>query len=271
MTCGCRMLQLLASGICEDNLQTSSHAPCCAHSRPIPAPRYEREFNRGHRPLLKAVLQARCAGWSGCWVLARKSSGLACARWVAVWQPRLPLTRSAPRPALPQHDEMPSAAMVLMVASVHLPPPGATVPGPPAGPGGAGGAPQPAGVTVRARAACLLRCKSAGSGWPHISPSCPCHPCPSLQLELTDGWYWVRASCDERLTRLAAAGRIGQGDKLRICGAELASPGPGEPLDAAATGAAAERPRCAACCQPAPVQHQTLLRRCPLPPCPQPC
>lgn len=39
--------------------------------------RYEREFNRGHRPLLKAVLQ---------------------------------------------HDEVASAAMVLMVASVHLPP-----------------------------------------------------------------------------------------------------------------------------------------------------
>lgn len=33
-----------------------------------------------------------------------------------------------------------------------------------------------------------------------------------LQLELTDGWYWVRASCDERLTQLARRGRICQGE-----------------------------------------------------------
>lgn len=33
-----------------------------------------------------------------------------------------------------------------------------------------------------------------------------------MQLELTDGWYWVRASCDERLTLLARKGRICQGE-----------------------------------------------------------
>ncbi|KAL4436872.1 hypothetical protein ABPG75_004011 [Micractinium tetrahymenae] len=113
--------------------------------------RYEREFNRGHRLLLKAVLQ---------------------------------------------HDEVASAAMVLMVASVHLPLPGAA-------PGGGGG--DSGGATAAAT------------------------------LELTDGWYWIRASCDERLTQLARAGRISQGDKLRICGGELTSPGPGDPLEAACT------------------------------------
>ncbi|EFN50600.1 hypothetical protein CHLNCDRAFT_59486 [Chlorella variabilis] len=98
--------------------------------------RYEREFNRGHRPLLKALLQ---------------------------------------------QDEVASAAMVLMVAAVLLPAPG-----------------------------------SGG-------------------LVLTDGWYWIRASGDERLTLLARRGCISQGTKLHICGAELASPGPADPLEAAAT------------------------------------
>ena len=32
-----------------------------------------------------------------------------------------------------------------------------------------------------------------------------------MQLELTDGWYWLRASGDERLTQLARWNRIGQG------------------------------------------------------------
>ncbi len=32
-----------------------------------------------------------------------------------------------------------------------------------------------------------------------------------LQLELTDGWYWVNAICDEPLSSLARAGRIMQG------------------------------------------------------------
>ena len=101
-----------------------------------------------------------------------------------------------------------------------------------------------------------------------------------LQLVLTDGWYWIRASGDERLTLLARRGCISQGEalspaegplallsacrpssicghttavtfslvtpchlparcagtKLHICGAELASPGPADPLEAAATG-----------------------------------
>ena len=35
--------------------------------------------------------------------------------------------------------------------------------------------------------------------------------CLPLQLELTDGWYWVRASCDEQLTQLVRKGRICQG------------------------------------------------------------
>ncbi|GAB4823428.1 hypothetical protein N2152v2_010474 [Parachlorella kessleri] len=56
---------------------------------------------------------------------------------------------------------------------------------------------------------------------------------PSVQLELTDGWYWVLAACDDPLALLAKAGKISPGDKLRICGAELQSPGPGEPLEAA--------------------------------------
>lgn len=51
---------------------------------------------------------------------------------------------------------------------------------------------------------------------------------PGLQLELTDGWYSLTAECDEVLSQLTRSGLLGPGSKLRICGAELRSPGPGE-------------------------------------------
>ncbi|KAK9831095.1 hypothetical protein WJX74_003332 [Apatococcus lobatus] len=41
------------------------------------------------------------------------------------------------------------------------------------------------------------------------------------QLQLTDGWYGVRANLDAPLTGLVQSGHISVGCKLRICGAEL--------------------------------------------------
>lgn len=98
--------------------------------------RYEREFNRGHRPLLKSILQ---------------------------------------------HDEPAHLPMVLLVASIRTQPSGGARP----------------------------------------------------LLELTDGWYWVMAACDDVLAGQIAAGKIGIGTKLRIVGASLTGSGPGEPLLAA--------------------------------------
>jgi breast cancer 2 susceptibility protein len=103
--------------------------------------RYEWEHVRGHRPLLKALLQ---------------------------------------------QDEAPGAAAVLLVASSH----------PGGGPAGGGGG-------------------------------------PAASLELTDGWYWVRAQCDGPLSELVRRGAAAPGAKLRVCCAELAAAGPGEPLAAA--------------------------------------
>ena len=42
---------------------------------------------------------------------------------------------------------------------------------------------------------------------PHILRSAP------MQLELTDGWYWVRGQCDEGLSQLVRAGRIWSGTR----------------------------------------------------------
>jgi hypothetical protein len=60
------------------------------------------------------------------------------------------------------------------------------------------------------------------------------------RLELTDGWYSVAAVLDAPLAALAAAGRLRPGMKLRVTGAEWASPPAqgAEPLDAMAAGAA---------------------------------
>lgn len=61
----------------------------------------------------------------------------------------------------------------------------------------------------------------------------PTTPPPFNQIELTDGWYCVRASLDPALHELRRAGRLRAGRKLRITGASLQSPGPGDPLQAA--------------------------------------
>lgn len=120
-----------------------------------------------------------------------------------------------------QHDEVPSAAMVLMVASVHLPPPGSAAaaqaqqqqpqgrtPG-----GGNSGGSDYVGATVGAallcckctwpschRHTCLphrlqLKLITPGSGVPQpllclaVGHSFPCNASVLLQLELTDGWH----------------------------------------------------------------------------------
>lgn len=50
-------------------------------------------------------------------------------------------------------------------------------------------------------------------------------------LELTDGWYFIRACCDAALKQLIANGKISIGVKLIVSGAELVSPGPTSPLE----------------------------------------
>jgi breast cancer 2 susceptibility protein len=40
-------------------------------------------------------------------------------------------------------------------------------------------------------------------------------------VELTDGWYSIRAYLDPELTRHLARGRLFVGQKLRICGAKV--------------------------------------------------
>ena len=144
--------------------------------------------------------------------------------------------------------------MVLMVASVHLPPPGAATAAAsaaaattPAGGGGGGageGGAAPVGVTVRSAAslhavlpgqrtrftsASVLvprpRCEHTQS--PQVARvlfTCPLPLSLCSQLVLTDGWYWLRATGDERLTRLARTGRIGPGaPRSRAVGGPTAS------------------------------------------------
>ena len=158
--------------------------PCPALPPPA-SPRYEREFNRGHRPLLKALLQ---------------------------------------------QDELPAIAMVLAVASLHLPP----APSDGSGGGGAGRAPGSGGRAGGAGSgggggdgggmgdllAVTVSKQAVAAAPPHLlrnwsdSLYRPAHLPPPylLQLELTDGWYWVRASGDARLTQLVREGRLGQGE-----------------------------------------------------------
>jgi len=50
-------------------------------------------------------------------------------------------------------------------------------------------------------------------------------------LELTDGWYCIKAQIDPFLKNLADTGKICVGLKLIISGAELVSPGPTSPLE----------------------------------------
>jgi hypothetical protein len=47
-----------------------------------------------------------------------------------------------------------------------------------------------------------------------------------VQLELTDGWYWLRASGDERLTQLARSNRIGQGGLWLLLQMRVPCPAP---------------------------------------------
>eukprot|EP00198_Chlamydomonas_reinhardtii_P004103 XP_001693439.1 predicted protein [Chlamydomonas reinhardtii] len=57
------------------------------------------------------------------------------------------------------------------------------------------------------------------------------------QPKLSDGWYAVPAGLDAALAQLVMAGRIRVGSKLRVCGAELASERPCDPLDGLTSGA----------------------------------
>ncbi|KAJ3051209.1 Breast cancer 2, early onset [Rhizophlyctis rosea] len=49
-------------------------------------------------------------------------------------------------------------------------------------------------------------------------------PSTSISLEVTDGWYHIRASLDEVLQKCVRDGKIYVGQKLRICGAQLTGP-----------------------------------------------
>ncbi|KAL0024592.1 hypothetical protein WJX77_001215 [Trebouxia sp. C0004] len=55
------------------------------------------------------------------------------------------------------------------------------------------------------------------------------------QVQLTDGWYGVKAVVDQDLTRLVKAGNLKLGDKLRVCGAELVANQQAEALESAKT------------------------------------
>ncbi|KAL0034552.1 hypothetical protein WJX79_008066 [Trebouxia sp. C0005] len=55
------------------------------------------------------------------------------------------------------------------------------------------------------------------------------------QVQLTDGWYGVKAVLDRDLTRLVQAGNLNLGDKLRVCGAELVTNQQAEALESAKT------------------------------------
>ncbi len=52
-------------------------------------------------------------------------------------------------------------------------------------------------------------------------------------LQLTDGWYGIYAECDKQLLALTQSKKLFIGQKLRICGAELAGGSPGDPLEVA--------------------------------------
>lgn len=56
----------------------------------------------------------------------------------------------------------------------------------------------------------LLKLSSFSASQPVALPPSP------LQLELTDGWYWVMAQCDEPLTALVRAGKIRPGGHAPI-------------------------------------------------------
>lgn len=60
-----------------------------------------------------------------------------------------------------------------------------------------------------------------------------CHSNP--QIELTDGWYRIRAQLDGDLAAVCGAGRLRPGVKLRVVGARLQSPAPNDPLAAFAS------------------------------------
>ena len=55
----------------------------------------------------------------------------------------------------------------------------------------------------------------------------------SNMIELTDGWYRIHAQCDDFLSKCLSTGKIYPGQKIRICGAELVSSGPGEAIESA--------------------------------------
>ena len=51
-------------------------------------------------------------------------------------------------------------------------------------------------------------------------------------IELSDGWYSIKALCDTNLTKLFEAGKIICGDKLAIFGCDLNGPTDGfSPLE----------------------------------------
>ncbi|KAJ1563798.1 Breast cancer 2, early onset, partial [Nowakowskiella sp. JEL0078] len=50
-------------------------------------------------------------------------------------------------------------------------------------------------------------------------------------VELTDGWYFIRAHLDEVLKQAVSRGMITVGQKLHICGARLQASGPCSPLE----------------------------------------
>ncbi|XP_064609538.1 uncharacterized protein LOC135473609 [Liolophura sinensis] len=57
-----------------------------------------------------------------------------------------------------------------------------------------------------------------------------------VELELTDGWYCIRAVVDTPLQELIKTGRLERGDKLCVCGTELTgSEEPANPLQAPST------------------------------------
>ena len=51
----------------------------------------------------------------------------------------------------------------------------------------------------------------------------------NVRLELTDGWYSIKACIDPALVDLVNKGRVRVGDKLVMYGAELLGPADGTP------------------------------------------
>ncbi|EFJ51213.1 BRCA2-like protein [Volvox carteri f. nagariensis] len=77
------------------------------------------------------------------------------------------------------------------------------------------------------------------SGLPELSGRS--HFTEGMRVELTDGWYGIAAGLDGHLAQLVLSGRLTLGSKLRVCGADLQSERPGEPLDPATRGSSALR------------------------------